>query len=341
MTTLKDIAKVAGVSISTVSRALNNNPSISAGTRKLIQEIAQKMNYRSDKPVLSTDSSQKKAIAVIVPYITIPFFSTLVSGIQDAAIMNQYSMMLFSTEMDIASEKKVIDFILSMDNVAGVIIAPPETEQTYCQPLHDAMIPVVYVGYKPLSLESPATVIIPDDFVGAKIATEYLISCGMKSIVLFTGPAQTQAARNRADGYFDVIKRFNLTPSIFSGPFTYHAALQKGLEMFGQPGKLMVDAVIAGTDMQAIGIMHALEKNDLRIPDDVSLISFEDTFLTSLCSPQLTSVSLSIYSMGTKSVSALIERIEKDTSSDSIQLIKPVLMKRMSCNNKKVQNRDE
>lgn len=330
MATLKDIAKVAGVSISTASRALNNSMSISDETRKLVQDIAEKMNYRSNRMAPSIDSSSKKVIAVIVPYITPPFFSTLISGIQDAAITQEYSIMLYSTEMDRASEKKIVDLILSM-NVAGVIIAPPETEQTYCQSLHDALLPVVYVGYRPSTYKSPMTAVSPDDYAGAEMATEYLISQGMKSIILFTGPTETISARNRADGYLNIMNRYGLTPSIYTGPFTYHAGLQIGLEMFGQPGKLHADAVIAGADEQAIGFMHALNKIGLRIPDDISLISFEDTFMTSLSSPELTSVSFSLYSLGAKSVSSLLKLIEDNTFSDKIELISPVLMKRKSC----------
>lgn len=329
MATLKDIAKAAGVSISTVSRALNNSTSISEDTRKLVQDIAQKMNYKSNR-IPTIASSDKKMIAVIVPYITPPFYSTLISGIQDAAIAQDYSIMLYSTEMDGASEKKIVDLILSMD-VAGVIIAPPETEQTYSQAIHDASIPVVYVGYRTSSCKTPVTTITPDDYAGAEIATEYLISSGMKSIMLFTGPTETVSARNRADGYLDIMKRYGLTPSIYSGPFTYHAGLQIGLEMFSQPGNEKIDAVIAGSDEQAIGLVHALYKIGLSIPDDISLISFVDTYMTSLCYPELTSVSFSLYSMGTKAVSSLLKLIDGNITSNQIELISPVLMKRKSC----------
>ncbi|MDP4109089.1 MAG: LacI family DNA-binding transcriptional regulator, partial [Bacillota bacterium] len=235
MATLKDIAKAAGVSISTASRALKNSASISAETRKTVQEVAYKVNYRSKRIASSEVITQKSVIAVIVPQISNPYYSTLVSGIQDAAVMQQYSIMLFSTERDSASEKKAVDMILSMD-VAGVIIAPPETEQTNCEKLHEAQLPVIDAGYRPSSCEFPYSAVVPDDYTGAILATEYLVYCGMKSILLFTGPSETHSARNRVNGYLEVIRRSNLAPNIFSGPFTYHAGYQMALDLFGKSG---------------------------------------------------------------------------------------------------------
>lgn len=114
---------------------------------------------------------------------------------------------------------------------------PPETEQAHCQSLHDAKLPMVYVGYRPSSVGQPEHAIVPDDFAGTKMAAEYLVSCGMKSIMLLTGPDQTHFARDRADGYMDVIKREKLVPNIYSGPFTYHAGFEMGLGFVRADGR--------------------------------------------------------------------------------------------------------
>lgn len=335
MATLKDIAKAAGVSISTASRALGGNPRISLSTRKAVQEAARQLNYRGIQPVNTEPVKKIPTLAVIVPNVTLPSYAMLLSGIQDAAVMQEYNVMIFGTENDTASEKKALDMILC-SQVSGVIVAPPETEVIHCGALHEANLPVVYAGYCPAGLIGKATAILPDHFEGAALATQHLIQYGHTAPVLITGPDKTHAARERVNGYIDIMRREGLAPSIFSGPSTYHAGIELGLQLLDAKDGLHADSIIAANDAQAIGIMHAFQKRGVRVPQDISLISFEDTFLSCLALPELTAVSLSLYRIGTRAFSILIDMIEKkDGKRSEIELIRPMLMQRKSCRGRK------
>ncbi len=327
MATLKDIAKVAGVSTATVSRALNDSASISAQTKKLVHEAAISLNYKSNRNAQPAEY-KKQTIAVMAPQIVSPVYATLLSGIQDAAMARNFAVLLFCAEGDPVSEKKAMDLLLSM-GASGVIAIPPATQQTNYVPLLEAPLPLVFAGYRPPTQGAAHTVAL-DIYEGTALATEHLVKQGMQSIVLIAGPENTHVFKERSNAYLEVMKSHALTPSIYTGLSTYYAGFQLGTHLFEERGGQRIDAVMAGSDYQSLGILHAIQKSGRKVPEDVSLVSLNDTFLTAMSVPALTSVSYPLYRMGARAFETLFEDMQGVKPENKTELFKPVLTFRQS-----------
>jgi LacI family transcriptional regulator len=316
--TIKDIARELGISPSTVSRALKDHPDISPETKRLVNELAEKLNYQPNIVALSLRQSKTNTIGVIIPEIVHFFFSTVISGIEDVAYSAGYNVILAQSN---ESQSREITDIKALFNsrVDGMLMSVSRETSNFdhIESILAKGVPIVFFDrvYK----TEQASKIIVDDFTGAKEATLHLIDQGCKRIAHLEGPPNLDISKQRLEGYMEALKEHNipfnkeLVAICPSGTIEEgRAATEKLLALKNRP-----DAIFATNDPAAMGAMQAIKEKGLKIPKDVALVGFSNWIFSSLLDPPLSSVDQPGFEMGQEAAKLLIRQIEKRDKDDS------------------------
>jgi DNA-binding LacI/PurR family transcriptional regulator len=331
--TLIDIAQLLNVSASTVSRALHDHPSISAETKKAVVELAKQLNYQPNLLALSLLTKKTNAIGIIVPEITSFYFATVINGIQDMVASSGYNLMISQSNESFEQEKKLIHE-LSLGRVDGFLISP--SSQTTCydhfEKLKDNDVPIVIFDRDCIGYE--ADKVFVDDYDGALQAVEYLIKTGCKRIAHITGPANLSVSRHRLAGYKEALKRngveFQPDLVVISTGFAPDHGIeptQRLLDLKNPP-----DAIFAVNDGVAIGAMSVITESGKKIPEDISIVGFDDEPYSPYFTPSLTSVWQPVYDMGMLSAKILMNRFSAKSPKTNYrqEILKPELIIRKS-----------
>ncbi|MDO4982991.1 MAG: LacI family DNA-binding transcriptional regulator [Eubacteriales bacterium] len=338
--TLKNVAKLAGVSIATASRVLNNtNYPVKPELKKKVLDSARKLNYIPPSTVKPITSNQSKTIAVIVPTLQNPFFNQVILGIESAASQQGYKLMIFSSHRSVEQERNHINSLLS-NRVSALIIISIDSNG-------DALQKYVACGGRVALLEANfkfknAILCETDHFFAGQTAVEYLVERGHRNIAFLTAPLTKSYRRNILIGVTETMKDYGLPFSdddIFVEPLEsesdtgiYEFELGKKLgQSFLQSSKKH-SAIIAINDMTAFGIIQSLSQNGVSIPNQVSVISFDNILFSEMTSPPLTTVELPSTSMGTTICNMLINSLsgEKQELYDVVLRFQVELVERGS-----------
>jgi LacI family transcriptional regulator len=339
--TIKDIARELGISPSTVSRALKDHPDISPETKRLVNELADKLNYQPNIVALSLRQSKTNTIGVIIPEIVHFFFSTVISGIEDVAYSAGYNVILAQSNESQAREITDIKALFN-SRVDGMLmsVSRETTNFEHIESIISKGVPIVF--FDRVYNSPQASKIIVDDFTGAKEATLHLIEQGCKRIAHLEGPPNLEISKHRLDGYKEALAEhkipFNkdLVASCPSGTIEEgRAAAEKLLTLKSRP-----DAIFATNDPAAMGAMQAIKAAGLKIPKDVAVVGFSNWIFSSLLEPPLTSVDQPGFEMGQEAAKLLIRQIEKQDKDDQdyepeTKILKTRLMVRESSVKKK------
>ena len=333
-TTIKDIAKVAGVSHTTVYRALNDKPRISQSTKERIISIAEEFNYQPNVLAQSLVSGRTKTLGLVITTIVNPFYPELARGIEDTARSLGYNIILCSTNFDISLEKLYIDMLRSR-GVDGIIFTSAH--------IHDPNITRLVRDHFPLILVNRRVYGDPKmdyiDYVvlenarGGFLAVEHLIKMGHKRIGVISGSRGSSAAVERLEGARKAFAEYGLNPAEllvvegdFLKPSGYEAA--KRFLAMGDPPS----AIFGVNDYMAMGALEAILDAGLKVPEDIALMGFNDIEITSLKAIELTTIGQKKYEMGSIAVHTLIERIEGEGRDTARQItLEPDLIIRKSC----------
>lgn len=308
--TIKDIARELGISPSTVSRALKDHPDISQETKRLVNELATKLNYRPNLIALSLRSQKSNVIGVIIPEIVHYFFSSVICGIEEVANEHGYSVMISQSSEDYNKEVAACDAFFN-GIIDGLLISVTKATEDYShfQRLEEEGIPIVF--FDRIVEEIASDRVIIDDFVGAYQATEHLIIQGRRKIVHFEGPQNRLIGQNRLNGYLKamsdngvVIDRSLLIPCD-----NFHSAIVETQKLIDN--KVKFDSIFTANDFTAAGAMKILQKNGLRVPQDISVVGFGDDLTAEMLAPALTTVKQPGFEMGRKAMEMLIQRIKQ------------------------------
>ncbi|MBC7217460.1 MAG: LacI family DNA-binding transcriptional regulator [Candidatus Caldatribacterium sp.] len=329
--TISDIARVAGVAKSTVSKALNGAIGISPETREKILRIAEELNYRPSIIAQSLKSKRTRAIGLVLPNIMNPFFLSILKGVEDAAIDNGYVVVF--CESDNKKRKESTYFQIFEERwVDGVIFSGVDNdseEERYIRSLHERGIPVVLIDRE---IEGYFTNAVMIDNKGAAFsATTYLLELGHKKIATIVGPQKIRIFAKRFEGYKLALEKYGvkLDPklvveedlSVEGGSRAIQKLLSQGLTF---------TAVFAHNDLMAIGCMKELQRNGIAIPGDVSVVGFDDIPLALLVTPSLTTVAQPAYEMGVEAVSLIKKSIEGGGGMESKVILPTKLVLRES-----------
>ena len=318
--TIKDIAHELHFSVSTVSRALQNHPDISEETKKIIINYAREHHYRPNQMASSLRTQKVTTIGLILPELTSYFFSTILEGVEKAANVAGYNVLIARTKEDPEHEKQCLQ-MLDNARVAGIIACP--TKRTFDFRPYENMIqqgvPLVVVDrYSPLNCDQ----VISDDFGGAFQAVEYLIQTGCKRIVMLTTPFSTAAVLERQRGYKAALEHYNFTYSEQNIHYadTREEAVREASAFFAQEQR--PDAVFCVNDSIADGVIYVAKMMHISIPDELSVCGFSNDIHTRLTDPMQTTVEQYGKRIGKKAVERLIFRLEEDSpKSDAEQVV--------------------
>jgi LacI family transcriptional regulator len=313
--TIKHIAKVAGVSVSTVSRALRNDPTASPKTIKRILNIAEELNYYPDSLAKSLRQKKTNTIGIIFNDLNNPFYTEILSEIGEILNEKNYSMIICYSNYDFSRERKNILSLLSK-RVDGVIISPINDKSENIDILSKNAIETVLIDCYPYLPDK--IYVYTEHGKGAEIATEYLINNGHKDILLFSGPFDSLLAKHFISGYINILNKYNIKVhedliircdelSIESGYETFRSLLTSS-----QGTNRHFTGIITISDLLAVGIYKVANELGFSIPGNYSLIGYDNIEITSALSPPLTTIHQPRKRIGRESVSILLNKIEND-----------------------------
>lgn len=322
-TTITEIAKELNISASTVSRALNNNPAISKKTREAVIELAKKRNYLPNLLALNLLKKRTNTIGVIVPEITSYFFSSIISGIQDLLNPLGVNMIIGQSNESFEEEKSLVRTFASI-RVDGFLISPSSKTKNFdhLKILTENNIPLVIFDRDCEGLEVDKVFV--DEYKGAFEAVEHLIKSGCRRIAHIAGPSTLSTARHRLEGYKEALKVNGLPVNteyiVESKGFTPKHGIRptKQLLTLQNPP----DAIFTINDGVAIGAMFVLKEAGIIIPDQISLIGFDDDPHSSYFKPSLSTVWQPTYEMGMLSARILMKRVNTNNDLSKIRIEK-------------------
>jgi DNA-binding LacI/PurR family transcriptional regulator len=297
--TIKDVARQAGVDVSTVSRALNDSYGVNKETRKRILAVAQRLNYRPNRVARGLVTGQTYTLGLIVSDIRNPFFAEVARGAQDAANRAGCDLILCNADLDPAAQLHYVRSLLSkrvdgilMNSVASFSL--PEKEE-----LAGCGVPIVLLN-RPRQIKVFSTV-HADNYQGGLLAGEYLKRLGHRQVAHLTGPRQHGNLTDRAQGFLKVCPE----ALVLYGEHTFAGGCAMAKKLFSM--KSEVTAVFAASDAIAFGVIRAAIEHGLSIPRDLSLLGFDDVELSGIIQPPLTTIHQPKYEMGEAAVEILVK----------------------------------
>lgn len=327
--TIKDIAKVADVSYATVSRALSGSPEVGAETRKRVLQICQEMGYTTNYVAQSMVLKRTKLIGLIMASIDNPFMSELAYYVELRAREMGYSLVLCNSSSDLEQEKHVFQLLVGRQ-VDGIILMPSHADSYPAIKEYAAVVPTVFMNENLRDL--PESYVSVDNYRGTRIGTEYLHSIGHRDILYFGRRENSVTHQLRAEGYLDACADLDIEPHIYNSSYT-SSSISAGYEMAGQlfQNPLRQTAIFAATDALALGVLGAAEEAGIRIPEDLSVMGFDNITYAGLPRINLTTIEQPKKSMGSLAVDMLLEKINDPSVGYSHRILAPSLVERGSC----------
>jgi LacI family transcriptional regulator len=307
MPTIQDVAAQAGVSPATVSRVLNGSARVSPALAERVRATMQALQYRPSRAARALRANRSTILGLLISDIQNPFFTTLVRGVEDVAQRSGYSVILCNSDENPEKERHYIE-VLCAEQVAGAIVVPTRERQDAMQLFRDHQIPVVAVDRRVRARDIDAVLV--DNVRGAREAIAHLIGNGYRRIGLITGPLTTTTGRERRDGYRQALRDAGipLDPHLeHCGPFKE----ESGLQLAGELCDLStpIDALFATNNLLTLGALEALHARNLRIPDDIAVVGFDEMPWAALSSISLTTVTQPVYDLGSTAAMRLVHRL--------------------------------
>lgn len=310
--TMKDIARELGVSVATVSRALKDSPRISEDRRKVIQAYAREHNFYPNaigEALRHSRIMPQKVIGVIVPEFTHYYFSSILTGIEEAAFARGFNIMVTLSDEKYEREVRICENF-HRNKVCGVIVSQAKDTRTYdhYQKLIDAGIPLVF--YDRICTGVNASRVVVDDYMGAYNAVTHLIESGCKRIAFYGGPMLLEISKNRYNGYKDALLKHGMAVDesivkICDNRNDAEMVTPEILALDHRP-----DGFFAVNDDTAIGILYTVKRAGYKVPDDISICGFTNGQRAIACDPMLTTVEQRGKLVGEEAAEILMDKVE-------------------------------
>lgn len=313
--TMDDVARRAGVSRALVSLALRGSPKVSATSMAAVRLAADELGYRPNLIARHLASKQTRTFGLVINDLHNPYFPGVADGVKRAADARGYRLLLQSAFLDDANERAALDTFIDF-RVDGIILTGARMPSALIEEAARS-VPVVVVS-RPMRSALVDT-LNNDDRLGAILATEHLVELGHRHICHIDGGRGAGASQRRA-GYEHTMKRHGLDPYVVSGAFTEAsgaAATERALTS-GRP----ITAFFAGNDLSALGALDVIEESGRVVPRDMSLVGYDNTFVSALRHVSLTTVEQGRERLGELAVETLIERVE-GTRTEAVHLVVP------------------
>lgn len=330
MATIKEVAARAEVSVATVSRVVNNSDYVSSDLRARVEAAMQALDYKPSALARSLRRRKTHIIGVLVPQLNQPFFSTLISAMEKTLYADDYRTLTCSSEEDAVKEAAYIDILLHQ-RVDGVILVPTGHNTDAVSRLISANIPIVLIDRDLPGLAIDR--VLSDNAGGAYSGVRHLLALGHRRIALIGGPSHSHALKTRVDGAQRAFRDFGveLDPDLLViGTLPeFEVGYQSALALLQRNDP--PTAIFALTDVIAVGVLHAAAELDLRLPNALSVIGFDDIPLAAYVIPELTTVAQPIYAMGRTAVEILMRRLnDMDRPPETVILETKLVVRRSS-----------
>ncbi|MBB6672446.1 LacI family DNA-binding transcriptional regulator [Cohnella nanjingensis] len=327
---IKDVAKRAGVSVTTVSRVLNGEKYVKDDLRAKVNRVIEELGYTPSQIARSLVRKKTNLIGVIVPDLTSSFYSTILSSIERVASENEYNLLVCNISEDIDKELKYLNVFQEM-RVEGIIIMHEKINEPIRQFIHKIRIPVIFSSVKPMD-QSFVSVIV-DDYKAAYEATRYLIELGHDAIGFIGGDMRDiTSGQNRYSGYRNAMTdqgKKLVYEHIRFGDYKVQSGYDQMKEL------LRIDnpptAVFAVSDDMAVGAINCIRDQGLRVPEDISVMGFDGSQLTELVRPALTSMEQPIQEMGQVTMNVLLQQIAGESEQAGDVVLAHRIAVRESC----------
>jgi len=322
-TTIYDIAKELNITAATVSRALNDNPKISANTRELVLATAAKLNYKQNRLALALKSGKSQNVGVVVPFINRSFFSSVIRGIEDELYPKGYHVIISQTHEDKDRELKIVQNLLNAQ-VDGILISTSHSneEKDKFEPVLKKTTPFIFFDRK-LDFPDISSVTV-DDYQGAFDATKHLIDQGCKRIAHFYVNNEIELYKNRLLGYKDALLQngFEIIPEYL---IPLKNDMEAGMEAAEKLMKLPVppDSIFSSTDNGLLGAVKYLQRISISIPKEFCVVGFSNEPFTQFMEPPISSVDQSPVEMGRMAARVFLEQMGNE---QSVEIYKKVIL---------------
>lgn len=327
--TILDMAKELQVSKSTISRALQDHPSIGAAMKKAVRDLAAKYNYQPNAIASSLSNRSTKTIGVIIPILYHYFFAAAIAGIEETAYANGYKVII--CQSDESYEREVIAArTLFSARVDGLIVSVSrETEDMqHFRLFQDKNIPLIFFDRLPVGIESDSVSV--DDYQGAYNVVDHLAKKGYKKIAHFAGPLKITLSQNRLRGYKDALKANGLT---FDEDLVYECGFERkhGVQTAKQLQKNnLPDAIFAVCDAVAVGVILTLKERGLNVPKDVAVAGFNDDPIATIVDPPLTTTVQPAFAIGEEAAKIFFKKVSGKAKRPVNKILKTSLVVRKS-----------
>ncbi|HBC3951560.1 TPA: substrate-binding domain-containing protein [Vibrio parahaemolyticus] len=330
MATMKDIAKLAGVSTSTVSHVINKTRFVSEEISERVNNAAKELNYYAPSALArSLKVNRTKTIGMLVTTSTNPFFGEVVKGVERSCYHKGYSLILCNTEGDNERMRQSINTLLQK-RVDGLILMCSSLEGERIDVFERYPdIPVVVMDWGPMLFTSDK--IQDNSLRGGYLAAKYLIDCGHTEIGCITGPLIKHQAQMRYEGYKRAMNEADLEFNanwIIESDFECEGGYQAFKKM-AERGKLP-SSIFVSNDMMAMGVINAANELGIKVPDDLSIIGYDDIHIAKFMSPSLTTIHQPKYRLGQAAVETLVRRLDDKSNEAQVVQLEPTLVVRNS-----------
>lgn len=323
MSTIKDIAKAAGVSVTTVSRALNGYSDVNEKTRKKIEKVAKELNYSPNTLARSLVMNKSKTIGLLISgldrgSIKDNFTFEVLVGLNKFVSESDYDLVIFSTTSS-KQREKTYSQLCRERKVDGAIIQGIRTDDPYLREVVESDIPCVLID---IPIESDTVgYITTDNMLGAKKGVQHLIELGHKDIAMINGHEFAFVSRQRLEGYYQALDAagVSINPSwVVNGDFDEKKAEEQALKLL----KLYPDitAIFCASDLMAMGAIKAAKQLNINVPEELSIVGYDDIVLAEYITPALTTIAQDKVQMGYEAAKLLINMLENHDKPHKITL---------------------
>jgi len=327
--TIKDIAKVAGVTHGTVSRALNDSPLVKVETAKRIKRIAKRMGYRPDRIAQSLKRRRTKTIGLIIPDILNPFFATITHGVEEKATELGYHVILVNTNRDLVREASEIK-LLCERKVDGLVICPISYGSAKHLRRFKNESPFILLGSNMPGLV--VDYVVSDDVQGAYLATTHLIDLGHRRIAHISDPSNTSPAESRTTGYKKALLERKIRVEenlVVPGGANIDSGYNAAGKLFEMPDP--PTAIFAANDLTAIGVLALAKERSISVPEELAVVGYDDIEIAKYVEPPLTTVAQDKRRLGRLAVQLLCDKLNSQEETDIHQIVvQPTLVVRAS-----------
>lgn len=311
MTTISDVAVHAGVSVMTVSRYFNDPSKLAAATFERVKRAVDELGYVPNATARSLIRGRSDTIALVVADIRHPFFIAIARGVEDVAQAAKYVLFLGNSHETLARERQYLETVISR-RVDGVILAPAHGKRHNLEVLRQRGVPTVLIDRRLPDYD--LDVVRGDTFTGGRILTEHLVTEGYRDIAFVGGTPGVSSLVDRLGGYERAMAQAGLTPRSLLGRYDQASGEKLVGQMVATARRgeaSLPDALIAANSMVALGVLLALRRHAIRVPEDMAVAGFDDFDIASQLDPFLTVVRQPAYDIGREAMQLLLRRFEQ------------------------------